>query len=320
MRADRLIAILLLLQNKGKLTTKELAEQLEVTPRTVHRDMESLSASGIPVVADRGKSGGWRLLEKYKTNLTGLKANELKSLFISPSVQLLSDLGITQDWNDAREKLLASIPASFHQEALDVWDRIHVDTSSWRQSPEKTTAFRTLQEAIWEERKLQILYERADGEAKERVVNPLGLVAKGSTWYLIASVNEDIRNYRISRITSAVKTEDAFTRPADFNLAQYWESSTKSFMKALPTYETEVELSPSIVPRIKFTGRFMQNIKLDAPLNDRWVPATICFDTEQEAAEFILGFSNQVRVIRPENLKQKVYVMAKAVVKMVDYD
>ncbi|WP_062238889.1 helix-turn-helix transcriptional regulator [Fictibacillus sp. FJAT-27399] len=318
MRADRLIVILLLLQNKGKLTTKELAEQLEVTPRTIHRDMEALSASGIPVVADRGKSGGWRLMDQYKTNLTGLKTDELKSLFLSPSVHLLNDLGITKDWNDAREKLLASIPASFHQKAHDVWDRIHVDTSSWRQSSQKIAAFQTLQEAIWEEKKLQIVYERANGETKERLVNPLGLVAKSSTWYLIASVGEEIRNYRASRIHSALKMEEAFTRPADFQLSRYWESSTQTFLKALPTFEVDVELSPIIIHRITFTGRFVQVVKQNEPLDDSWIPASLCFDTEQEAVQYILGFGKEIRIIRPHSLKRQIYEMAKAVVEMME--
>lgn len=318
MRADRLLTILLLLQNKGKQTTKELAEELEVTPRTVHRDMESLSSAGIPIIADRGKNGGWRLLDQYKTNLTGLKSTELKSLFLSPSVQLLKDLGIAKDWSDAREKLLASIPASFHQEAHDVWDRIHIDTSSWRQSPQKIEAFQTLQEAIWEEKKLLIVYERADGETRERLVNPLGLVAKSSTWYLIASVHDEIRNYRASRILSACKTEETFIRPEGFQLSQHWEDSTQSFLKALPTYEVDVELSPSIIHRMTFTGRFVKVIKQNEPLDDGWIPASLCFDTEQEAAHYTLGFGKDIRIIRPKSLKQQVYEMAKAVVEMMD--
>ncbi|WP_312470276.1 YafY family protein [Neobacillus sp.] len=314
MRADRLISILLLLQNKGKLTTKTLAKELEVTERTIHRDMEALSVAGIPVVADRGKSGGWRLLEQYRTNLTGLKANEIKSLFISPSFQLLTDLGLTKDWQEARQKLLASIPSSLHKNADDVWSRIHVDTNAWRQSTEKIESFKILQQAIWDEKKLQIKYERADGECVERIVDPLGLVAKGSRWYLIASSNEDFRNYRASRVQSATLTNESFSRPKGFNLVQYWRDSTEKFIKSLPRYEVEVEISPSIVQRIKFTGRFVQLIKMDSPLDNGWIPANLCFDTEQEAKEYILGFGDQIRIIHPYTLKQNIYDMAKALV------
>lgn len=314
MRADRLISILLLLQHKGKLTTRELAQELEVTERTIHRDMESLSAAGIPVVADRGKAGGWRLLKQYRTNLTGLKADEIKSLLISPSFQLLTDLGLTKDWHEARQKILASIPNSFQKSADDIWNRIHVDTSTWRQSIEKVESFKVLQQAIWEDRKLQLNYERADGESVERVVNPLGLVAKGSTWYLIALSNEQIRNYRASRIKSALLMSETFTRPNDFNLAQYWNSSTQEFIKTLPKYEVDVEVSPSIIPRIKFTGRFVQILKIDPPKENGWTPIKLCFDTEQEAKEYLLGFSNQIKIIRPNTLKQDIYNLARAVI------
>lgn len=314
MRADRLISILLLLQNKGKLTTKELAKELEVTGRTIHRDMEALSAAGIPVVADRGKSGGWRLLEQYRTNLTGLKANELKSLLISPSFQMLTDLGLAKDWHEARQKILASIPSALQNYSHDIWNRIHVDTTAWRQSPKKIESFKILQEAIWDERKLQIEYERSDGEYVERVVNPLGLVAKGSTWYLIASSNEKIRSYRASRIKSVILTKETFFRPNDFNLAQYWNDSTQEFIKSLPRYEVDIEISSSIVQRIKFTGRFVQILKIDSPSENGWIPVSLCFDTEQEAKEYILGFGDQIRIIRPKELKQMIYDMAKSVV------
>ncbi|MBS4193142.1 YafY family transcriptional regulator [Bacillus sp. FJAT-49705] len=314
MRADRLLSILLLLQNRGKLTTNELAQELEVTGRTIHRDMEALSAAGIPIVAERGKSGGWSLLEQYRTNLTGLKANELKSLLISPSFQLLTDLGLTKDWHEARQKILASIPSALQKNSHDIWNRVHVDTTTWRQSPEKIESFKILQQAIWDERKLQIKYERADGKCIERVVSPLGLVAKGSTWYLIASANEKVRNYRASRIKSVSLTDELFSRPNDFDLTQYWNDSTKEFIKSLPKYEVDVEISSSIVPRIKFTGRFVQILKMDSPSESGWIPAKLCFDTEQEASEYILGFGDQIKIIRPNSLKQNIYDMAKRIV------
>lgn len=133
MRADRLISILLLLQNRGKMTTKELAKELEVTERTIHRDMDALSTAGIPIVAERGKMGGWTLLDQYRTNLTGLKYDEMLSLLISPSVQLLSDLGLAKEWHDARQKMVAALPNAFRQRSLDVWNRIHIDTTAWKQ-------------------------------------------------------------------------------------------------------------------------------------------------------------------------------------------
>jgi len=319
MRADRLISILLLLQNKGKLTTKELSEKLEVTARTIHRDMEALSAAGIPVVAERGKTGGWRLMEQYRTKLTGLKPNEIKSLLIAPSFDLLDDLELSKDWLEARQKILASIPSTFQINANDIWNRIHVDTTAWRQTNEKVEPFKILQQAIWDEKKLHLTYERADGEMIERVVNPLGLVAKGSSWYLIASSNEKIRNYRASRIKYAVLTEEVFSRPNDFDLAKYWIHSTQEFISSLPKFEVHVEASPSILPRIRFTRHFIQHIKLDTPTENGWVPVNLCFHTEQEATEYILGFGDQINIISPTSLRKKIYNQAKAVLHFYEH-
>jgi predicted DNA-binding transcriptional regulator YafY len=314
MRADRLLSILLLLQNKGKMTTKELAYELEVTERTIHRDMEALSIAGIPVIAERGKAGGWKLIDQYKTNLTGLKESEIMSLFISPSFQLLSDLGLSKDWYDARQKMVAAMPNSFQKDSLEVWNRIHVDTSSWKQPTEKINSFKILQQSIWDERKLQIKYERADGEVIGRIINPLGLVAKGSTWYLIASSEEKIRNYRASRLLSVTLLDENFSRPVDFHLEKYWSDSTQNFIKSLPKYAVSVEVSPSIQNRIKFTGRFVQIDKIGSSGENGWIPISFCFDTEQEAIDYILGFGDQIRIIHPDSLKEKVYQMAERIV------
>ncbi|MDX8363190.1 YafY family protein [Cytobacillus sp. IB215316] len=320
MRADRLISILLLLQNKGKLTTKQLAQELEVSERTIHRDMEALSISGIPVIAERGKSGGWTLLDKYKTNLTGLKHNEIMSLLISPSLQLLTDLGLAKDWHEARQKILASVPSTYEQNTNDIWNRIHVDTSTWRQSTEKIESFKTMQQAIWDEKKLHIKYERADGQCVERIVNPLGLVAKGSTWYLVAHSNGKFRNYRASRMQSATLTKEEFDRPNDFNLAHFWRSSTTEFINSLPRYEVNVEVSPHIIQRIKFPGRFVQILQVETPLENGWIPVILSFDAEQEAKEYILGFGDQIKIIHPKSLKKQIYDMAKAVVNFYEQE
>ncbi|MEC0713807.1 YafY family protein, partial [Bacillus haynesii] len=204
MRGDRLISILLMLQAQGQMTAKELAERLEVSERTIYRDMEALSGAGIPVVAERGINGGWSLLDDYQTTLTGLKESEIRALFVPLSEQLLDDLGLTRISEEARNKLIASLPSVYRQNAKDVWNRIYIDTRSWRHKKEKAVSFEVLKDAIWKDRKLNIVYQRADGQTAARIVAPLGLVAKGSNWYLIASKeNGEIRNYRASRIQSA---------------------------------------------------------------------------------------------------------------------
>lgn len=319
MRADRLIRILLLLQNQERLTTKELAQQLEVTERTIHRDMEALSVAGIPVVARRGKYGGWQLMENYRTRLTGLKKEEVMSLFLSPSMQHLTDLGYLQDWTEAREKLIASIPKNLHSEVKDVTNRLHIDTSAWRPTAEVIEAFKLLQEAIWDQHKIEIEYERADGTVVTRTVEPLGLVAKGSTWYLVASSEGEIRNYRASRVITAVKRDEQFVRPDDFQLASYWQESKQQFIRSLPSYEAQVEVSPDILARLKFTGRFVQIADLKKQ-EGSWISIKLNFDTEEEAKSFIIGFGNQIRVTQPPQLKEQVIQMARSIIDFYNND
>ncbi|MGE6753497.1 helix-turn-helix transcriptional regulator [Rossellomorea sp. NPDC071047] len=315
MRGDRLVSILLLLQTHGQMTAKELSERLEVSERTIYRDMEALSGTGIPVVAERGKNGGWSLLEDYQTDLTGLKESEIRALFVSPSAHLLDDLGLTRTSEEARNKLIASIPLIYRESAKDVWNRIHIDTSSWRKQKEKRASLEVIKEAIWTENKLTITYQRADGNTDDRTVSPLGLVAKGDLWYLIASKeNGDIRNYRASRIQSAVPLEETFERPKKFNLAQYWNSSTQAFIKKLPSYEVKVEVTASTLSRLTFTGRFARVLEIGDRRNKEWIPVTLSFDTEEEAKGYLLGFADQVKVIEPKELHQRILELAEAAV------
>lgn len=315
MRGDRLVSILLLLQTHGRMTAKELAEKLEVSERTIHRDMDALSGTGIPVVAERGQNGGWSLLEDYRTDLTGLKEAEIRALFLSPSVQLLDDLGLTRTTEEARNKLIASLPSTYRENAQDVWNRIHIDTSSWRKQKDKTTSLEIIKEAIFQENMLKISYERADGETNDRSVEPLGLVAKRDLWYLVASKeNGDIRNYRVSRIHHAEKLDETFKRPQGFNLSQYWSSSTTSFIKKLPSFEVKVEVSPDALSRLTFTGRFARVLEVGERSGAAWIPVTLSFDTEEEAKGYLLGFADLVKVIEPADLTEKILKMAEATV------
>lgn len=321
MRGDRLISIVLLLQTHGQMTAKELSERLEVSERTIYRDMEALSGTGIPVFAERGKNGGWSLLEGYRTNLTGLKESEIRALFVSPSEQLIGDLGLSSTFEEARNKLIASLPSVYQENAKDVWKRIFIDTSTWRQRKEKMDAFEVLKIAIWNENKLKIEYQSADGKTSERIVNPLGLVAKGSRWYFIASKdNEEIRNYRVSRIKFAESLSETFIRPKDFDLAQYWSLSTKTFLENLPKYDVRVEAEPSILPRLQFSGRFIQSVALENKNQNGWIPVKLSFDTEEEARGYILGFANQIKVIEPKELRNKIVEMAEATVNFYKHE
>lgn len=187
MRADRLLSILLLLQVRRQITARELAQRLGVSARTIHRDMEALSGAGVPVLAERGTGGGWHLLEEYRTNLTGLSDAEVQALFLTSPGRLFADLGLARATDGALIKLLAALPTRHRHRAEDVQQRIHIDVAGWRQIEGTVPTLPLVQEAIWGERKLRIVYQRGEGRDVERIVDPLGLVAKGSLWYLVAA-------------------------------------------------------------------------------------------------------------------------------------
>src|SRR5579884_4031323 len=202
MRADRLLSILLHLQVHRRITAGELARRLEVSERTIYRDMVALGMAGIPVVAERGVHGGWMLMEEYRTNLTGLNEAEIQALFLAKPTRLLADLNLDKAAEGALVKLLAALPTMHRRGAQDVRQRIHIDVLGWRQTREALPLLPPLQEAVWQERRVRMTYRRGDGEVVERVIEPLGLVAKGSIWYLIASAEGEgePRTYRISRV------------------------------------------------------------------------------------------------------------------------
>ena len=315
MRADRLLSIVLLLQTNRQMTSRALAERLEVSERTIHRDMEALSVSGIPVVAARGSSGGWSLLGEYRTNLTGLNEAEIQSLFVTQPPKLLADLRLQKASEGALLKLLAALPAMYRQGAEQARKRIHIDTGGWARHEEAVPLLPILQEAIWSRRRLRFTYTRGPGcDAVEREVDPLGLVAKGSAWYLVAGVEQSIRSYRISRIATAEVLEQAFEVPAGFDLASFWEQSKTEFKAALPNYVARFRVAPEVFPRLRFAGRFARVDEPTATDEHGWLLVSVGFDVEEIACEYALSFGAKLEVLEPQSLREKVIAAAKEVV------
>lgn len=316
MRADRLLSIVLLLQTHGQLTSRTLAERLEVSERTIHRDMEALSFSGIPVIAERGSTGGWSLLGEYRTNLTGLNEAEIQSLFVTQPPKLLADLRLKKASEGALLKLLAALPAMYRQGAEQARRRIHIDTGGWSRHEEAVPLLPVLQEAIWSERKLRFSYQRGPGcDEVEREVDPLGLVAKGSAWYLVAHVGEDVRSYRISRISGATVLDQSCVIPQGFDLATFWEQSTTTFKANLPRYMAKFRVAPEVFPRLRFAGRFARVGDTVETEESGWLVVPVGFDVEEMACEYALGFGSKLEVIEPRSLREKVIAAAQAVVK-----
>lgn len=315
MRADRLFSIVLLLQSHRLLTARNLAQRLEVSERTIHRDMEALSGAGIPVVAERGTGGGWSLLGEYRTNLTGLNEAEIQSLFVTKPSRLLADLNLEKASEGAMLKLLAALPSIYRRGAETARQRIYVDVAGWHRSEEDVPLLHVLQDAVWHERKLRLMYGGGgECDAVERVVDPLGLVAKGSVWYLVAAIEGEVRSYRVSRVQSVEVLDGACVRPSGFDLATFWEQSAAQFRAQLPRYQVLARVRPEIVARLPFAGRFARVEQTGPTDEEGWVHVSLRFDVEEMACEYALGFGTLLEVLEPLTLREKVTEAARSVV------
>ncbi len=308
MRADRLLSILLLLQVHRKVTARELAKRLEVSERTILRDMEALGAAGVPVVAERGAGGGWSLLDEYQTKLTGLSAPEIQSLFLARPERLMADLGLKREAEAAFIKLEASLPAGTRQQAEFARQRILIDTRGWRDASESVACLPVLLEALWRERQVRFLYRRTNCEPSERAGHPLGLVAKGSVWYLIARIDGEVKTYRVSRISDAAILESRGERPTEFDLAEYWERSASEFREHLPRFYATFLANPPVMRWVRYRGWRLEE---EAPEGER-VRLRLRFDIEEEAIQFALSFGGEIEVVEPRELRAKVLAGARS--------
>jgi predicted DNA-binding transcriptional regulator YafY len=314
MRADRLLSILLLLQEHGRLSARNLSRRLEVSPRTIYRDMDALSGAGIPVLAERGSGGGWTLLDDYRTKLTALTTAEIQTLVLARPSRLLADLGLHQAAEAALLKLLAALPDVVRRDAEYARQRIHVDPTGWNDSEENVTALPILQEAVWQERKLHLTYRRRDEAPVERTVNPLGLVAKGRIWYLVGTVDGAPRTYRVSRIEEARIADEAAVRPPEFDLAAFWGQSSADFAAALPRYPVQVRMDAGSLPMLRFLGRYIHVLRAEPADDDGWLNLELEFNSEEDACRHLLGFGPRVEILEPRALRERVATLAAAVV------
>ncbi|GCF06940.1 helix-turn-helix transcriptional regulator [Dictyobacter arantiisoli] len=313
MRADRLLSLLLLLQVHRRITARELAERLEVSERTIHRDMEALSMAGIPVVAERGSCGGWSLLEAYRTNLNGLTEPEIQSLFLTRPVQLLTDLGLHKAAEEASLKLFVALPQRQRQDAEYVSQRIYIDATSWHQREEAVPALSILQQALWQERKVHFTYPRGT-TLVERLVDPLGLVAKGSVWYLVAGVEGQMRSYRVSRIQDVSLSDQSFVRPIAFDLAAFWRQSSQNFQATLPCYHVLLRAAPEAVERIYSASRLFRIGQVAEADEAGWITFKLRFETSHEACAAIISFGAGVEILDPLELRVQILQLAQSVV------
>ncbi len=301
MRADRLLSMLILMQTRGRMTARALADELEVSERTVYRDVEALSQAGVPVYTERGPGGGCALLESYRTNLTGLNASEAQAFFMLNVPGPLSQLGVGQDLKAALLKLSAALPAAHRQEEKRSRQRIHLDSAGWFQPEEALPCLPTIQRALWRDQLMRIIYWMEFGARLEEEIAPYGLVAKTNVWYLVAAARQgDMRVYRVAAIEEAEPLGKSFTRTADFELADFWKAWSDDFEHSRPEYPVTVRLSPALAANLPHTFGAQLG---GAPDDQGWVRLTLSFETLEAARDRLLGLGGAVEVLEPLPLR-----------------
>ncbi len=313
MRADRLLSLLMMLQIKGRVTAQELAERLEVSERTIYRDIEALSIAGVPVYAERGPGGGCMLAEGYRTNLTGLKETEVRTLFMPDVAGPLSDLGVSKELETALLKLLAALPSAHQRNIERTRQRLYIEAVGWYHSNEAVPFLQILQSAVWQDRKVRLTYRKNNGEPIERIVDPLGLVAKAGIWYMVAVSHEDLRVFRVSRVRNVVLTDEQCHRPEGFHLERYWAEWSHNFLTSLSKYPIKIRVSPlflSILPQVLGEEMHSRIEEAGPPDAEGWLTLSLMFETLEHARSVMLGFGTMVEVMEPLELRTNIIQLA----------
>lgn len=317
MRASRLVQLLLLLQTNGKLTASRLAEELEVSVRTIYRDVEALSGAGVPIYAESGPGGGVRLVDGYRTRLTGLTADEAEALALSGLPGAASELGLGTVLAAAQLKVDAALPPELRSRAVRMRERFHLDAPGWFAREEPVPHLAALSRAVWEERKLELRYRKADGEVR-RVIDPLGLVLKAGVWYLVARSGrtQSLRTFRVSRVVGVRELEEEVERPDDFDLAEHWAAAGEAFFEQFDRVEVRVRMRADRLGWLKevldpATARQVWEAA-PPPDADGWVEVTLGMEHPDHASHELLRFGDALEVLEPVELRERMAATAAA--------
>lgn len=317
MRASRLLSILLMLQARGRMTAQALADEFEISVRTVYRDIDHLSAAGVPVYADRGRAGGFQLLDGYRTRLTGLTPAEAEALFLSGLPGPAADLGLGDTMAAAQLKLLAALPSGRRDGAGRVAARFHLDPVAWFRNPERADILPDLAQAVWNTLRIRIRYESWT-DAVDRDLDPLGLVLKAGVWYLVALAGSvraggKPRTYRVSAIQTLELTGESFTRPEGFELSAYWTAWAKDFEARLHRGEATLRLSPEGLKRLFMLAPAVGEMAArTAGARDAagWTRVDVPIESIGHAASEILRLGAEAEVLAPPELRQRMVAIA----------
>jgi predicted DNA-binding transcriptional regulator YafY len=309
MRADRLISLLMVLQSRGRQTARDLADELEVSERTIYRDVIALSTAGVPVYSERGPGGGIKLIESYRTNLTGLNPDEVRALFMLAIPTPIAELGIGKELRGALLKLSAALPATLQQAEGNVRQRIYIDSEWWHPIEEPIPHLKSIHQAVWEDKLLHVDIRYEYDVQLDWVIEPYGLVSKGGVWYLAWRYEGYYGVHRLTSISDIHVLDETFERQADFNLAGFWEEWCQSFMENLPDYTVRVRVSPDLIPHLpRLFGSKIRDAVEEVlhPDEDEWITLTLHFETFYQARSRILGLGGAVEVLEPLPLRLSV--------------
>ncbi|MEW1693010.1 helix-turn-helix transcriptional regulator [Streptomyces sp. NPDC091265] len=304
MRASRLVTLLLLLQNRGRMTARQLAEELEVSVRTVYRDVEALGAAGIPLYGEAGHAGGYRLVDGYRTQLTGLTADEAQAAFLAALPGTAADLGLGEALATAQLKLRAALPVALREHSERIQERFLLDAPGWYGDADQVPHLAAVAAAVWARRAVVLQYRRWRApEEIERRLEPYGLVLKAGRWYLVADGPSGIRTYRVDQILEVRPLEDGFAPPDGFHLAGYWSSCLADFRARLHTAEALVRLTPEGARRLGVT-----------PAGGGWTEARIPIESIDHAHREFLRLGTEVEVMAPAELRNRIAETARTLV------
>ncbi|MGH9276088.1 MAG: helix-turn-helix transcriptional regulator [Acidimicrobiales bacterium] len=315
MRASRLVQLLLLLQTNGKMTASRLASELEVSVRTIYRDIEALSGAGVPIYAEAGPGGGVRLVDGYRTRLTGLTAHEAEALALSGLPGAASELGLGTVLAAAQLKVDAALPPELRSRAVRMRERFHLDAPGWFAREELVPHLAALSRAVWDSERVEIRYAKRDGEVR-RMLDPLGLVLKAGVWYLVAlsGRTRSVRTFRVSRVQSVRSLEEPAERPDDFDLAAQWAESSAAFLETWPTYLVRVRVRAERIWHLREVlepGAAKEALDTAGEVDpDGWRETTIRVESQGMAIHELLRFGSNLEVLEPTELRDAMAAQA----------
>ncbi len=314
MRASRLVSLLLLLQHRGRVTAGELAEALEVSVRTIYRDLEALSAAGVPVYAEPGRNGGCQLVGGYRTRLTGLTAKEAEALFATGLTGPVGELGLGTVLGAAQLKLLAALPKDLADRAASARQRFHFDAPTWFRASRNEPQLAALAAAVWDDQRVDIRYRHPGAdEPAPRTLDPFGLVNKAGVWYLVARRQGEMRTYRVSRVHDVTSLDEHFDRPPGFDLAEHWNASVAGYESLLPPVDVEARASTHGFEELGWMTRTSgRAIKAHEVLPDGWMRCTLAFESLDDAYLDLMRLGADVEILAPDSLRSRMAATARA--------